>query len=132
MAKNRKEYMKEYMQHYRRQKKTTKNPINKLKLEGRSFDGKKFAEEYESKLENSTQRSIYDCIFDVADMMENSKNEINKYGSFSAGATGGRKVNPALKEYRESTKLFCFLLEKLQESLNDDGIADPERWLEDE
>ena len=135
MATNRAEYMKNYMRNYRKKDKTQKaGKTKKIEIDftKNSFNKENFEKAYWDKLADESQKNIYFCIIDTAVLIERAKAEIEKYGAYFAGSTGGRKVNPAQKEFRESTKLFCTLLTQLDLSISGDSIQDASNWLDED
>ena len=122
---------KEYYTTYRRGERAAKNGERddliddriEVKFKSKKINLKKFKGFYKEKIKTKEQEYIFNNCLDLIDLINSSKECLEKEGAFTKNCTGTLKVNPAQKELRENLKAFTNILSLLHElttSENDD------------
>lgn len=116
------EYYKNYMKGYRKKKKekleNNEEEFNsKIEFKSKNISIAQFKKHYKGKLENKEQELIFNNCLDLITLIDEYKQAIEKEGTYYKNTTGNIKINPIVKEHRDTIKSFTSLLCILRELL---------------
>lgn len=113
------EYYKEYMKGYRKAKKdeTIIESKNKIEFKSKNISIAQFRKHYKDKLKNKEQELIFNNCLDLITLIDEYKQAIEKEGTYYKNTTGNIKINPIVKEHRDTIKSFTNLLCTLHDLL---------------
>lgn len=116
------EYYKEYMKGYRKAKKdeAIMENENKVEFQSKKISIAQFRKHYKDKIENKEQELIFGNCLDLLVLIDNYKKAIEEEGTHYKNTTGNIKINPVVKEHRDTIKSFTNLLCVLHSLLEPD------------